>query len=245
MSTSIPPAIHVVAASHGTDNPDGQRLINQLRGQLEGLSANWRPELRWHEAYVDVQQPSLPQVLASLPAGEPAVVLPLLVADGVHTTHDVAQAVASRDRTIAADPLGPLPDLAKVLAQRARPHLENDPMVILAAAGTRLEVGQQQIVQLAAKLQDLLGREVAVAYCAGAQPNVLHAVADAGSRPVLLLSVLLADGFFQDKLASTGAAVVTSPLLPDVTIAQCFLVRLKTALETAGFMTPHDEVRSL
>lgn len=243
--SSTPEVIHVVAASHGTDNPDGQRLINHLRGQLEGLAAGWLPELRWHEAYVDVQRPSLPEVLDGLPAGQPAVVLPLLVADGVHTTQDVAQAVASREHTVAAKPLGPLPQLARVLAQRAQGHLDDNPQVILAAAGTRLEVGQRQVVELAGQLGNLLEREVQVAYCAGAQPNVLQAVAEAGTRPVLLLSVLLADGYFQDKLASTGAAVVTRPLLPDVTIAECFLVRLKSALETAGFMTPHDEVRPL
>ncbi|MFJ2620036.1 sirohydrochlorin chelatase [Glutamicibacter sp. NPDC087344] len=242
MSTSTPSVVHVLATSHGTDSTTGQQLIHQLREQLEQMSGEVLPQLRWHEAYVDVQEPSLDQVVANLPAGEPAVVLPLLVSDGVHTTHDIAQAVASRENTVAARPLGPLPELAQVLALRARPHLENNPQVVLAAAGTRLEIGQQQVAELAGQLEGLLGVSVTVAYCAGAQPNVAHVVEQAGEKPVVLLSVLLADGFFQDKLTNTGAAVVTSPLLPDVTIAQCFVVRLKSALKEAGFVSSDDEV---
>jgi sirohydrochlorin ferrochelatase len=235
--------INVVATSHGTDNANGQQLIHDLRAELEAQSAKLYPGLlQWHEAYVDVQQPRLESVISGLPHDEPAVVLPLLVSDGVHTTHDIAQAVSSRPNTFAAQPLGPLPELAAVLAQRATEHLENDPQVILAAAGTRLEVGQDQVKHLAAQLTDLLGREVLVGYCAGAEPRIAQVVASASDRPVLVLSSLLSDGYFQHKLASTAADVVTSPLLPDVMIAQCFLVRLQKVLQQRVFMSPDDEL---
>ena len=232
--------VHVLAASHGTDNPRGQELIHQLRAQLEEASREIPVTLVWHEAYVDVQQPALPGVLDGLPAGEAAIVLPLLVADGVHTTVDIAQAVASRPNTAAAGPLGALDDLARVLASRAQPHLEDQQQIILAAAGTRLEAGQEQIQALASRVASLLDREVTAAYCAGAEPRVDAVVANA-QQPVLLISALLADGYFQDKLANTDAAVVTSPLLPDVTIAQCFLVRLVKALQAGGFVSSDDK----
>ncbi|WP_313814471.1 CbiX/SirB N-terminal domain-containing protein [Glutamicibacter sp.] len=240
MSPAAPHRIHILAASHGTDNPRGQQLIHQLRAQLEEQSGAWAVQLEWHEAYVDVQEPALPQVLEQLPAGEPAIVLPLLVADGVHTTKDIASAVAARPNASAASPLGALPQLAQVLAERAEAHLAEDQQVVLAAAGTRLEIGQQQIRKLAGLVAEQLRREVSVAYCAGANPRAEEVVASASS-PVLLISALLADGYFQDKLASTGAAGLTSPLLPDVTIAQCFLVRLENALHEAGFMSLDDE----
>ncbi|MFJ5105549.1 MULTISPECIES: sirohydrochlorin chelatase [unclassified Glutamicibacter] len=243
MSQATQQKIHVVATSHGTDNANGQQLIHDLRADLERRSEERFPvQLVWHEAYVDVQEPRLETVIAGLPEGEPAVVLPLLVSDGVHTTHDIAQAVSSRAGTSAALPLGPLPELAQVLAQRAAGHLANDPLVVLATAGTRLEVGQNQVKNLAEQLAVLLEREVQVGYCAGAQPRIADVVGNAAARPVLVLSSLLADGFFQQKLASTGAGVVTSPLLPDVMIAQCFLVRLQKALEEELFMSPDDEV---
>lgn len=243
MSQRTQQKIHVVATSHGTDNANGQQLIHDLRADLERLSAQQFPwQLLWHEAYVDVQEPRIDSVIAALPEGEPAVILPLLVSDGVHTTDDIAQAAASRRGTFAAGPLGPLPELARVLAQRAAGHLDNDPLVVLAAAGTRLEVGQNQVKNLAEQLSVLLEREVLVGYCAGAQPRIADVVGNAADRPVLVLSALLADGYFQQKLASTGAEVVTRPLLPDVMITQCFLVRLQKALQEELFMSPDDEV---
>ncbi|MGO2053685.1 sirohydrochlorin chelatase [Glutamicibacter sp. 287] len=235
--------IHVLAASHGTDNERGQQLIHELRAQLEELARDaGLTELVWHEAYVDVQQPRLPEVLGSLPADEPAVVLPLLVADGVHTTYDIAGAVAARANTTAAAPLGSLPDLAKVLAQRAQAHLAEHPSVVLAAAGTRLEKGQLQVRKLAERLSVELGREVQVAYCAGAKPLIQDLLSTEIQTPVLVLSALLADGLFQTRLASTGASVITSPLLPDVMIAKCFFVRLQEALKAAGWLSLDDEV---
>jgi len=246
MSQSIQRTIHVVATSHGTDNANGQQLIHDLREQLEVLAKDQIPAtLVWHEAYVDVQQPTLDDVVAALPAGEPAVVLPLLVSDGVHTTFDIARAVNSRAKTVAAGPLGPLPELAQVLADRAAEHLAGDPMLALAAAGTRLEIGQSQVQDLAGQISRILDREVAVGYCAGAKPQIADVVEGALKRPVIVLSSLLADGYFQNKLVSTGADVVTRPLLPDVTIAQCFLVRLQETLKTTGFVSPDDKVLTL
>lgn len=246
MSQSTQRTIHVVATSHGTDNANGQQLIHDLRAELEELAKDQiAATLVWHEAYVDVQRPSLDDVVASLPQSEPAVVLPLLVSDGVHTTSDIAKAVESRENTVAAGPLGPLPELAQVLADRAAGHLDGDPKVVLAAAGTRLEVGQNQVQDLAGQISRILDREVVVGYCAGAEPQIAEVVQDALKRPVIVLSSLLADGYFQHKLVSTGADVVTRPLLPDVTIAQCFLVRLQETLKESGYVSLDDEVRSL
>lgn len=233
--------IHVVATSHGTDNRHGREQIHRLRAALEEHSDFQGSALVWHEAYVDVQEPRLPEVLAALPAGEPAVVLPLLVAEGVHTTEDIAQAVAGREHTIAAAALGALPELARVLATRAGEYLEQADLVVLAAAGTRLPAGREQIRQLAQQLQQRLERPVQVGYCAGAEPRVAALVDGAPGRNVLVLSALLADGYFQDRLHNTGAWQVTRPLLPEVMITKCFLGRLEQALQRPPQMTEHDE----
>ena len=82
----------LIACAHGTSNLDGQECINRLREQIAAL----RPGLDVLEAYVDVQEPALPEVVAGLPAGTAAVVVPLLLSVGYHVTVDIARAVASR-----------------------------------------------------------------------------------------------------------------------------------------------------
>ncbi|MDR4532608.1 CbiX/SirB N-terminal domain-containing protein [Glutamicibacter sp. PS] len=223
--------VHIIAASHGTDSQIGQAQINELREQIattfpvpDGV------DLRWHEAYVDVQQPRLPEVLDALPREEAVVLVPLLVADGFHTTEDFAQAAASHPRAVVAGVLATGTELVRVLADRAAAHLEQAETVVLAAAGTRMRIGQEQIQTLAQRLGEELNREVAVAYCAGAKPEAGEVVRAATGEKVLLLSVLLAEGYFQNKLRSTEAWVVTSPLLPDANIAQCFAERAQQAL---------------
>ncbi|MCQ7029814.1 CbiX/SirB N-terminal domain-containing protein, partial [Escherichia coli] len=88
---------------------------------------------------VDVQPPTVVDVVAGLAAsGQAAVVVPLLLSGGYHVHVDIAGAVAGSARTVAARPLGPDPRLVAVLHDRllragADP---GDPLtaVVLAAA---------------------------------------------------------------------------------------------------------------
>lgn len=226
--------LHVVACAHGTENPEGRRLVNGLRGDLaEVLSADGIDAVI-HEAYVDVQEPRLESVLAALPPGEDAIVAPLLLSEGFHTSVDIAEAAAARPRTLVAAPIGPDPRLAGVLAARLAEsgHRPGD-AVVLAAAGTRVEAGQRQAARMAAALAAELGQEVAVAYCSAAAPSVPDAVAAAraaGAQRVGIAAFLLAPGFFHDRLAGAGADQVAAALLPGVTIAKCVAGRLSEAL---------------
>ncbi|MDD0859320.1 hypothetical protein NHF46_19520 [Arthrobacter alpinus] len=54
----------MIACAHGTNNAEGQRRINALRADIALL----RPGLTVLEAYVDVQEPALPDVVAGLAA---------------------------------------------------------------------------------------------------------------------------------------------------------------------------------
>ena len=205
--------LHVVAAAHGTDNSRGRELINGLRAQVAELLAPGIGDfarVAVHEAYVDVQEPALGSVLAALPAGEAAVVAPLLLSHGFHTGVDIADAVAAREHTAAAAPLGPHPLLIAQLASRlGAAGLGAGDAVVLAAAGTRIEAGQQQAREAAAALGARLGREVRTAFCSAAQPSVADAVAAARREHpharVAVASYLLAPGFFQDRVAQAGA----------------------------------------
>ncbi|MGL3804662.1 sirohydrochlorin chelatase [Paeniglutamicibacter sp. R2-26] len=229
-----PRPLHVVACAHGTDNTRGRGLVDGLRADLAAVLAAQGVHAQVHEAYVDVQEPGLGAVLAALPPGEDAVVVPLLLSEGFHTSVDIAEAVATRPATRTAAPLGPDPRLAGVLARRLAEagHRPGD-AVVLAAAGTRIESGQRQAARMAQLLAAELGQPVAVAYCSAAAPSVPDAVAAAraaGAQRVGIASFLLAPGFFHDRLSGAGADHVSGALLPDVTLAQCVAGRLAEAL---------------
>ncbi|MFJ6417310.1 sirohydrochlorin chelatase [Paeniglutamicibacter sp. NPDC091659] len=229
-----PRPLHVVACAHGTDNPAGRRLVDGLREDLAAVLAADGIHARVHEAYVDVQEPRLEAVLASLPPGEEAIVAPLLLSEGFHTSVDIAEAVATRAPTRTAAPIGPDTHMAEVLAQRLveAGHRPGD-AVVLAAAGTRIEAGQRQAARMAEHLAGFMGQPVTVAYCSAATPSVPETVAAAraaGASRVGVASFLLAPGFFHDRLARAGADYVAGALLPSVTIAKCVSGRLAEAL---------------
>lgn len=237
----------MIACAHGTSNTQGAAEVNALRAAIAEL----RPGLDVREAYVDVQQPDLVDVVAGLPEGEPAVVVPLLLSVGYHVKVDIARAVKSRPGSAAAAPLGPDPRLAALLDQRLREAgtTDND-VVVLAAAGSSNPNAAISVEELLGQLRELRSNRIVAAYGASAKPSVPDAVAmlreelaggagagesagavDVGGR-VVIASYLLAPGFFHDQLAKAGADVVTEPLLPSATLAEIALDRYDAAVAT-------------
>jgi len=235
----------MIACAHGTSNTQGAAEVNALRAAIAEL----RPGLDVREAYVDVQQPDLVDVMAGLPEGEPAVVVPLLLSVGYHVKVDIARAVKSRPGSAAAAPLGPDPRLAQLLDQRLRGAgtTDND-VIVLAAAGSSNPNAAVSVEELLGQLRQLRSNRMVAAYGASAQPSVPDAVAmlreelaggagagesagavDVGGR-VVVASYLLAPGFFHDQLAKAGADVVTEPLLPSPVLAQIALDRYDAAV---------------
>ncbi|GAB2464927.1 hypothetical protein GCM10027063_02870 [Promicromonospora xylanilytica] len=223
----------LVGTSHGTDDPAGQAAV---RAVLAGIRAA-RPELDVREAFVDVQQPEVGDVLAAAvrDAGS-AVVVPLLLSTGYHVRHDIAQAVAAVNAAgpgprspgsvpvaVAAEPLGPHPLLVDILADRyaaaeaAHGPFRSDDVVVLAAAGSSVAAAATAVEEVTSALAQRLGRPVTPSYGAGAEPRVPAAVAAAraGATPgarVIIVSYLLAPGYFLDRVLEAGADVVTDPV---------------------------------
>src|SRR5688572_31207878 len=105
----------LVACAHGTRNPTGRRLIAELALAARRL----RPGLTTTAAFVDVQPPTVADVVAELAStGRPAVVVPLLLSGGYHVHVDIARAVDGAAGAVAARPLGPDARLVAVLADR-------------------------------------------------------------------------------------------------------------------------------
>jgi sirohydrochlorin ferrochelatase len=219
----------LVACAHGTRNPVGRRLVAELALAARAL----RPGLETTAAFVDVQPPTVVDVVAELSAtGRPVVVVPLLLSGGYHVHVDIAGAVAGSESAVAARPLGPDPRLAGVLRDRlvqagADP---GDPLtaVVLAAAGSSDPRAVADVENTADLLQRQWAGPVTTGYGSAAQPPVPDAVAAArrgGAERVVVASYLLAPGHFHDKLADTGADAATAPLLPDERIAAILLDR--------------------
>ncbi|WP_120521260.1 sirohydrochlorin chelatase [Arthrobacter celericrescens] len=228
----------LIACAHGTRNADGQAAIRQVLAEIEAL----RPGLQVVEAYVDVQEPELSAVVAGLPEGTAAVVVPLLLGTGYHVKVDIPKAIKARPEVTAAPPLGPDPRLAELLAERLREAgLREDDGVLLAAAGSSLADGSVDSEEQARLLAGLLPNKVRVAYGASAEPKVPDGVAalraelaeagpDGGAGRVVVSSYLLATGYFHDQLFKAEADVVTAPVLPSPVLAEIALERYDAAV---------------
>jgi sirohydrochlorin ferrochelatase len=228
----------LVACAHGTRNPTGRRLIAELALAARAL----RPGLSTTAAFVDVQPPTVVDVVAGLSAaGHAAVVVPLLLSGGYHVHVDIAGAVAGADGAVAARPLGPDPRLAAVLRDRlvevgADPQ---DPLtaVVVAAAGSSDPRSVADVEDTADLLQRGWAGAVTTGYGSAAPPTVADAVVAArrgGADRVVVASYLLAPGHFHGKLAGAGADLVTAPLLPDDRLAAVLLDRYDAAVAEAG-----------
>jgi sirohydrochlorin ferrochelatase len=240
MSAQPQPPV-LVACAHGTRNPTGRRLIAELALAARSL----RPGLVTTAAFVDVQPPTVVDVVAELSAaGRPAVVVPLLLSGGYHVHVDIAGAVAGAEGAVAARPLGPDPRLVEVLTDRLMAAGADplDPLtaIVLAAAGSSDRRSVADVEDTADQLQRSWAGPVTTGYGSAAQPTVADAVVAArrgGAERVVVASYLLAPGHFHDKLAGAGADTVTAPLLPDERIAAVLLERYDAAV-AAG---PLDE----
>ncbi|KQR17802.1 cobalamin biosynthesis protein CbiX [Cellulomonas sp. Leaf334] len=222
----------LVGCSHGTDDADGRAAVRSI---LTGVAA-FRPDLDVREAFVDVQQPEVADVVTHALDSDSsgAVVVPLLLSVGFHVKVDIATAVDQPGATAAA-PLGPDERLVDILVDRLTDAgLAAEDSVVLAAAGSTDPAAALAVEAVAAGLADRLEQPVTIGYGAGAEPRVPAAVANAradtppGGR-VVVASYLLAPGYFYDRVQEAGADVVTSPLAPDERLAHIVLDRYDAA----------------
>lgn len=223
----------LVGCSHGTRDPAGRNAVHAL---LDGVYFA-RRDLDVREAFVDVQEPEVADVVAQALAERPdatAVVVPLLLSAGYHVNVDIARAVgAFPGRAVAAPALGPDPRLVDLLLTRmAEAGTEARDAVVVAAAGSSDAGAARAVEEVAAALAEVHPGQVSVGYGSAAKPSVPEAVAAAratGAPRVVIAAYLLAPGHFHDRLAEAGADVVTAPLAPDHRLVEIVLERYATA----------------
>jgi sirohydrochlorin ferrochelatase len=225
----------LVLCAHGTRNEAGRQVILDVAQAVrDALGVEVR------EAYVDVQDPKVDEVVAGIESGEgvSAVVVPYLLAGGYHVYVDIAEAVKDRPDVRSAPALGPDPRLIDILIDRARDAKVLDTAtLVLAPAGSSDARSQEDTERAADMLRVRWGGPVRVGYAAGMRPSVADAVKAARvygeneeDSDVAVVSYLLSPGYFQDTLYKAGADQVTAPLAPDPRIIEIIAERYYNAL---------------
>lgn len=226
----------LIACSHGTGDPAGQRAIRTLIESVRALL----PVVRVVAAVVDVEQPQIEEVLTSQAPSGAMIVVPLLLSVGYHTTVDISHAVARHAGARQAEPLGTHPLIAEVLVDRLAAAVPGGWLpgdhVVLAAAGSSNPAAMADVEEVAARLRAHIPAPVTVGYASASIPRIGDAVAAAragGATRVIAASHVLAPGFFAGLIGGAGADVVSLPLAPDARIAQVIVERYLAVSATA------------
>jgi sirohydrochlorin ferrochelatase len=181
----------LVALAHGTRHPAGARTIQALVARVRYRL----PDVPVRTAYVEVQRPSLGEVLADVQGS--AVVVPLLLAHGPTGHPDATNGCP------VAEPLGPDRLLAEVLAARlvasgARPGQP----VVLVAAGSPDPCAQGDTARAARLLEEVWRGPVRAAHLTGRgerMSEVVDAFDRLGVAPPAVAPYLIGPGELHGK----------------------------------------------
>ncbi|MFD5077805.1 sirohydrochlorin chelatase [Streptomyces sp. NPDC058371] len=236
---AAPPALVLVA--HGSRDPRALSTVRLLVERIREL----RPHLTVRLGHIELNEPLLPDTLASAGPGE-AVLVPLLLSRGHHVKHDIPEAAAAAPdvRTRVAAPLGPHPLLVETLYARLveagwRTRMSDAARrssgVVLAAAGSRDPDAGVDTRRTAQLLAERLGVPVVPAYASAATPNVpaaLRALAARGRHRNAVASYFTAPGRFATECAAAAPWIAAAPLGAHPAMARLVLHRYDQALAT-------------
>ncbi|MFI9757938.1 sirohydrochlorin chelatase [Streptomyces sp. NPDC051963] len=237
--TTPPPAPALVLVAHGSRDPRTLRTVTALVERVREL----RPGLSVHLGHIELNEPLLPDALASLDTGE-AILVPLLLSRGYHVKRDIPDmAAAAPARTRVAPALGPHPLLVEALYDRlveAGWHKgadEDARGVVLAAAGSRDPESALDTSRTARLLADRLGVPVIPAYASAAKPTVQEAVralTARGCHRVAVASYFTAPGYFATQCAEAAPWIASAPLGTHPAIARLLLHRYDQVAHPRG-----------
>ncbi|MFF4797011.1 sirohydrochlorin chelatase [Streptomyces sp. NPDC001351] len=233
-----PPALVVVA--HGSRDP---RALSTVRTLLDRVREQ-RPGIPVHLGHIELNDPLLPDTLATLGTRE-AVLVPLLLSRGYHIKRDIPEmAAASQVRARVAGALGPHPLLVETLHDRLveagwctsmADTTRRRSAVVLAAAGSRDPESKIDTNRTAQLLSERLGVPVVPAYATTAAPTVpdaIRALAANGRHRVAVASYFTAPGRFATESAEAAPWIASAPLGTHPAMAKLVLHRYDQALAT-------------
>ncbi|MBA2805990.1 sirohydrochlorin chelatase [Streptomyces sp. KM273126] len=243
-----PPALVLVA--HGSRDPRTLATVHTLIDRVREL----RPGLPVHLGHIELNEPLLPDTLATLGDQEAdgAVLVPLLLSRGYHVKQDIPQMAAeSGVRTRLAAPLGPHSLLVDTLYERLVEAGWHTPRtgaerrssgVVLAAAGSRDPDAAVDTHRTAELLAERLGVPVLPAYASAAAPTVpeaVRALAARGRHRVAVASYFTAPGRFATECADAAPWIAAAPLGAHPAMARLVLHRYDEAARVpAGATEP-------
>lgn len=232
------PALVVVA--HGSRDPRALSTVRALLDQVRAL----RPGLPVRLGHIELNEPLLPDTLASLGDRE-AILVPLLLSRGYHVKRDIPEMAAeSRVRARVAGALGPHPLLVEALYARLveagwRTRMDEPTRrrtaVVLAAAGSRDPESKLDTAQTAHLLANRLGVPVIPAYATTASPTVadaLRTLSARGRTRVAIASYFTAPGRFATECAEAAPWIASAPLGTHPAMARLLLHRYDQMLKT-------------
>jgi sirohydrochlorin ferrochelatase len=215
----------LVAVAAGTRHPAGVRIVDALLARLRYRL----PDVPVRAAYVTIQRPSLPEVLAGLSV--PAVVVPLLPASAPIPLPDLPQVAV-------AEPLGPDRLLTETLALRLRAAgARPGQPVVLVAAGAPDPSGQGDTARAAVLLEEVWRGPVRAAHLAGRGDRMAEVAADfdrLGYAPPAVAPYLVEPGELHGKARedarSLGLTTVAGPLGDHPLVAEAVARRYRAAV---------------
>lgn len=219
----------LIMCAHGSESPRGRGalagLVNAVRREAQDLDIV--------DAFVDVQEPTIAEVVAE--TSGPRAVVPLMLAYDKPVGVTIVQASHLDPAVTVTPPLGPDWVLAEVGVRRlfeagARSH----DTIVLAADIATDERAVADIGKAARLLSAVWGGRVHVGTLGGPDTPLADAVdvARAYGQRVVVSSYLLTPGHVHDSIIAAGADVVTEPLLdggpPDARIVSLVLARARS-----------------
>jgi sirohydrochlorin ferrochelatase len=231
----------LILCAHGSRAPAGRSalagLVNAVRREAHDLDVV--------DAFVDVQQPSIAEVVAET-AG-PRAVVPLMLAYDRPVGVTIVQASHLDPAVAVTAPLGPDWVLAEVGVRRLfEAGARSDDTIVLAADVATDDRAVSDVGKAARLLSAVWGGRVHVGTLGGPDTPLADAVdvARAYGRRVVVSSYVLTRGTAHDRMAEAGADVVTAPMLdggpPDPRLVALVLARARSR---GGWSSVDDDPR--
>lgn len=201
----------LILAAHGSADPRSPEVAHALAGRIRRL----RPGLQVQAAFLETSTPSVGDVLGEVARrGDPAVVVPMLLAGAYHARVDLPTAIerSGADVTLA-EVLGEDPALVTLLGQRIAESgisaYQRDVGVVVVAVGSSNEAANQRTAMLAHTLcRRTRWAGVEVAFATGPHPTVAEAairLRSSGARRLIIAPWFLASGRITDRVAAVAA----------------------------------------
>lgn len=209
----------VVLAAHGTADRDGLAELERLRAAVAEVLSEHEVRL----GFVDVAEPHVSGLLATRPN---AIVVPVFVTAGFHVRVDLPEAIAEHAAAATMTThLGALAGYVDALAARVGSHAD-DPIAVVVA-GSSDDRARAEADALGVALAGLLRHEaVPVVHLSGPgpRPDSLDPL------PRLIVSTLLAPGYFQTRLTTWAhghGIAVTGPVGADPAVIATIVAEIR------------------